>query len=391
MKRLLLLFMTLGLLAGCSTKKNIEQQLNRGQYDQALTNALRQLQSKKTDKRKSKFISLLKESYDRVTKRDLEDIAFLKKDNNPENSVRIFEMYSTLDARQRAIEPLLPLYLNGREVKFKFYDYTDDMIYYKNKTSEYLYDNAINLLKSSNKYDFRKAYDNLAYINKYNPNYKDIQQLMQEAHILGTDFVIVNIKNHTNQVIPKLLEDDLLNFDTYGLSNFWVEYHAQATDQIQYDYAMDLEMRQINISPERINERQLLREREIVDGWEYLLDSNGNVAKDSLGNDIKVDKIVNVRARLFEIQQHKAVQILGQVQFTDLQNNRLLDTFPIDSGFVFENWFARFNGDKRALTRDDLDLTNNRQIPFPSNEQMVFDAGEDLKQRLKQIINRQQF
>jgi len=78
MKRLLLLFMMLGLLAGCSTKKNIEQQLNRGQYDQALNNALRQLQSKKTDKRKSKFISLLKESYDRVTKRDLEDIAFLK-------------------------------------------------------------------------------------------------------------------------------------------------------------------------------------------------------------------------------------------------------------------------------------------------------------------------
>lgn len=381
----------LGVLTGCSTKKHIEQQLNRGQYDLAVNSALRQLQSKKTDKRKSKFISLLKDSYDRVTKRNLDDIEFLKKDNNPENAVRIFEIYSTLDARQRAIEPVLPLYLNGREVKFKFNDYTDEMINYKNKSSEYLYNNATYLLKSGNKYDSRKAYDDLAYIDKTNPHYKDVPELMQEAHFRGTDFVIVNIQNRTNQVIPKRLEDDLLNFDTYGLSNFWVEYHAQAGAQMDYDYAMDLELRQINVSPEHINERQLLREREIVDGWEYQLDANGNVAKDSLGNDIKVDKIVTVRARLFETQQHKAVQILGQVRFTDLQTNQLLETFPIDSGFVFENWFARFNGDKRALTNDDLKLLNNRAAPFPTSEQMVFDAGEDLKRRLKQIINQQQF
>ncbi len=61
MKKILLFSLMLVLLAGCSSKKQIEQQLHRGNYDQAITNALRQLQSKKTKKRKSKFISILKD------------------------------------------------------------------------------------------------------------------------------------------------------------------------------------------------------------------------------------------------------------------------------------------------------------------------------------------
>lgn len=387
MKRLLLYLIMLGLLAGCSTKKHIEQQLNRGQYDLAVTTALQQLQSKKSEKRKSKFISLLKNGYDRITKRDLEDIAFLKKDNNPDNYIRILEMYTTLDARQRAIEPVLPLYINGREVNFEFRDYTDEMIYYKNKTSEYLYGNALNLLKSNNKYDFRKAYDDLAYINKVNPNYRDVFELMQEAHFKGTDFVIVNIENNTHQIIPRGLEDDLLDFDTYGLNKFWTEYHANEIKDVKYDYALNLQLQEINMSPERIFDRQLLRQKEIVDGWEYLLDADGNVMQDSLGNDIKVDKIITARARFFETTQTKSVRILGTVKYHDLQSNQLLDRFPMDSQFTFENIYGRFRGDRRALNQRDLDLLQHRRVHFPSDHQMVFDAGEDIKLQLKNILN----
>jgi len=48
MKRLLLLSAMLMLLAGCSSKKQIEQELNSGNYDDVVNSALRQLQSKKT-------------------------------------------------------------------------------------------------------------------------------------------------------------------------------------------------------------------------------------------------------------------------------------------------------------------------------------------------------
>ena len=133
------------------------------------------------------------------------------------------------------------------------------------------------------------------------------------------------------------------------------------------------------------------RELEVVDGWGYVLDENGNVAKDSLGNDIKQDKIVTVRARFFEIQQVKSTQVIGKVVFTDLKLNQILESFPIDSEFIFENFYGRVNGDRRALNEDDIQLLGNRAVPFPSNEQMVFDTGEDLKLKLKDIIRRMTF
>ena len=153
-----------------------------------------------------------------------------------------------------------------------------------------------------------------------------------------------------------------------------------------YDFAMQLNLKQIHISPERINQREFLREREVSDGWEYEKDKNGNVAKDSLGNDIKFEKFINTRARLYETIQTKTAQVIADVVYVDNRSQQVLDTFTIDSGFTFEHIFARYRGDKRALTAEDLQLLNNRRIPFPSNEQMVFDTGEDLKLQLKNII-----
>ena len=69
--------------------------------------------------------------------------------------------------------------------------------------------------------------------------------------------------------------------------------------------------------------------------------------KDSLGNDIKIDKIIKVRARYFDTIQSKSSQILGEVVYIDLNTNQVFKTFPIDSGFVFENIYATFRGDQR--------------------------------------------
>ncbi|NNL82869.1 MAG: hypothetical protein HKP28_05730, partial [Winogradskyella sp.] len=70
----------------------------------------------------------------------------------------------------------------------------------------------------------------------------------------------------------------------------------------------------------------------------------------------------------------------------DLPVRNTLERFTIDSGFIFENYYATFRGDRRALTRDDIVLVDGGPIPFPPNEQMIFDCGEDLKLKLKQII-----
>jgi hypothetical protein len=391
MKRLLLFTVLLSLLVSCGGRKQIEKQLTTGNYDIAISNALKKLENNKDKKRKQKYVVLLEDAYQKVVARDLNTIAHLKKDGNPEQYNKIYELYANLDARQEAIKPVLPLKIGNKYLTLHFDDYNDELVDYRYKTSDYLLDQGIALLDSDDKYNAREAYQLFKYVEKINPNFENVNELINEAIEVGTDYVSVHIENQTQQIMPQRLENELLDFNTHGLNNFWTVYHANAQDQIDYDFGMTLALTQINVSPERVNERQVLRSKQIVDGWEYVLDENGNVQKDSLGNDIKVDKIITVKARVFETIQSKSSQVVGTIIYKDLKSNQVVDSFNIDSGFVFENLFAEFRGDRRALTRNDLALLRNRLLPFPSNEQLVYDTGEDLKLKLKQIINSYRF
>ncbi|MCB0383184.1 MAG: hypothetical protein KDD05_07775 [Psychroserpens sp.] len=365
----------------------METAISHGNYDQAISEAFRKLENNKDKKRKQDYVVMLKDAYDKVLAEDLAQIAHLKKDGNPELYKTIYESYADLEARQNAIKRIMPLKIDGKTINFTFNDYSNALVEYRYKTSDYLMDKGLDLLDTDDKFNAREAYSLFDYVNKINPNFEDVRDLMQEAHIKGMDYVHVSVLNETHQIIPQRLEAELLDFNTYGLNQFWTTYHAVADNTIDYDFAMELQLKRINISPERINERQLLREKQIVDGWEYLLDENGNVAKDSLGNDIKVDKIVNVRARFFEVLQTKSAQVIADVVYKDLKQNQVIDAFTIDSGFNFENVFGRFKGDRRALNRDDINLLRQRQVRFPTDEQMVYDSGEDLKLKLKDIIS----
>jgi len=387
MKKLLLLSVVFLLLIACNTKKQVEIAVNSGNYDRAINTALDKLRKNKDKKRNYDYVIMLQDAYYKVAERDLETIKHLKKDNNPETFRNIYELYLDLDARQEAIKPILPLNINGKNIPFTFNDYSNDIIGSKTQLADYLYEKGLDLLESDDKHIIRQAHSELSYLDRISPNYENTRDLLAEAHERGKDHILVSVHNDTQQVIPQRLEVELLNFDTYGLNKFWTEYHANKVPNLNYDYAMHLNLKQIDVSPERVNQREFLREKEVVDGWEYEKDSNGNVVKDSLGNDIKFEKIIKVRGRLYETIQTKTAEVIADVVYIDTQNNQPIDTFTIDSGFVFEHIFARYKGDKRALIKNDRQLLNKRRLPFPSNEQMVFDTGEDLKLQLKNIIN----
>ena len=387
MKKLLLLTVITVLAIACSTRKQVEKAVNTGNYDQAINTAIRKLRTNKDKKRNYDYVVMLQDAYYKVVERDLGSIAHLKKDNNPEAYVSVYELYKGLDSRQQAIKPLLPLYIDGKKVPFKFNNYSDNILKSRDKASDYLYEKGLALLEAEDKPSIREAYNTLNYLQDINPNYENTTELLSEAHQRGMDYILVSINNETEQIIPSRLEEDLLSLDTYGLNKFWSTYHVNKLSNLNYDYTMQLNLKSINISPEQIKEREFVREKDIVDGWEYVLDKAGNVTKDSLGNDIKVDKIVRVQCRYLETIQTKSSQVIGDVIYKDLRSNQILDRFPINSQFVFEYVYATSRGDRRALHQNDIGFLEQRRVPFPNNEQMVYDTGEDLKLQLKNIIN----
>ncbi len=82
--------------------------------------------------------------------------------------------------------------------------------------------------------------------------------------------------------IPIILEEDLLNFETYGLNTLWTVYHNKKQLKVNYNYEIALNLRTINISPEQIREKEVVQEKQVKDGWKYLEDEKGNEVKDTL-------------------------------------------------------------------------------------------------------------
>lgn len=393
MQKITLLVSILFLAFSSCGVKTTQSLLSDRNYDGAIDRAVEALKTKKDSKGKQDYVYLLEEAFAKAKDRDLRNLDLMIKEANAANSERIYNTYLQLNNRQEKIRPLLPLPLlkQGKNATFAFDNYSDQIVSSKNALSKYLYENASALLKSKNKLDFRKAYDDFFYLESINPGYKNTKKLMDDVQFKGTDFVDVYAKNETNMVIPKQLQDDLLDFKTYGLNDKWTVYHSVRQKNVTYDYSLIINFRQIIISPEQIKEKEFIKERQVKDGVKTLLDSRGRPVKDTLGKEIKVDNYRTLRANIYEFRQFKSCQVTAKVDYVDVKTNQLLQSFPVKSEFIFENIYSTYKGDKSACEDNYMTYFNKRAVPFPNNEQMVFDTGEDLKARLKDIIVRNKF
>jgi len=147
----------------------------------------------------------------------------------------------------------------------------------------------------------------------------------------------------------------------------------------------------LNIAPQQVNSELIPQQARIKDGWEYIYDSNGNVAKDSLGNDRKRDKIITVQAEVRVMQQIKSGQVDGTITIKNLINNTTTANTPVLGEARFENTYAIFRGDQRAIEEKYYQLLQNKEVPFPIDSEFIKYALADFKAKMLQIIDNQQF
>jgi len=167
----------------------------------------------------------------------------------------------------------------------------------------------------------RIAYENFNYLENINPNYKDSSALMSDAHYRGTDFVFIQLDNHTDHIIPKELESDLLQIDTYKMNELWTVYHSAQVENTDYDYEL----------------------------------------------------------------------IVAEAEYRSYQNKQVITSFPIVGEYNSFHHYCTHNGDRRALDDHYRGLLGKALVSFPSNEQMIYGTGENLKHRLKEIVAANQF
>lgn len=386
--QLLYLFLVIFIVGACTSPQKL---IHSGDYDDALRLATRKIRGK--SKVKDEYVMAIEEAFKKAQDRDMRAIQSLKQEGRSENWEKINYIYDQIDDRQDLVEPFIPLYgKDGYKAEFKFVKVDELSIESREKAAEYLYHRAEILLEEARltklRGPAREAYNELVKIEEFYLNYKNKDQLMKEADFLGTEQWLVRVDNNSEVFLPRDFERLVLKVDVGDLNSRWTNFNlTDIRDDIEFDYVVVMNIDNIAVSPNQEKERQFDESKEIEDGFEYVLDDNGNVMKDTSGNDIKIPKTKFIKATVLEVYQEKEAIINGSWDLIDAKTGNLLKTEPLTVDARFENYASTLlGGDKRALSKDTKDRLGNEPQVFPSDEAMLLQAAEVLKGRMKSRI-----
>lgn len=373
-------------LTACQSAQNL---IERGDYDSAINFFIHKVQGKK--KKKTEYVKGLETAFQKAQSRDLAAADQLIAEGRPENWERIHRIHQNIRDRQNKVAPLLPLYAkDGYNAHFEMVDIGKLENESRSKAAAFLYNEAKNLILRGERGErsaARQGYAKLVDLeNRYYRDYQDKELLKIKAKELGTAQILFQVENKSNQLLPAGFADRLLNIGKKELDSPWKSFNFSEKEGTRYDFKVIFNVQNVEISPERVHERSYTDEKEITDGWDYVLDTKGNVLKDSLGNDVKTPRYVRIRADILEVYQSKSTRLSGLIAIYDAQRSTLLDNRTIATEVLFENYASTFKGDQRALSEDSRCRIGNTPQPFPRNEEMLNQAAERLKPNLKDAL-----
>jgi hypothetical protein len=376
-----LLFILAILLSGCGSSK---KQLQKGNYDAAIDKAVKQLRKDPGD---VKQIDILTQSYRVANDQDNERIRLLKTEGRADGWDEIYLVYKGMNDRQSLVRTVTPLNYNGKSVDFPYVDYIPEMVGAKRKAADFYFAHGNELMKSGLKESYRQAFNEYVRAKQYVGDYEGIDNKISEAKFLGMSKVLVILRNSSVLKFPPEFEQDLLALDLPHLNSDWVEYHTQNLDaNTKFDYYINVNVKNVAVSSDQTIQRDSVIKKRVDDGFTYMLDKNGNVMKDSLGNDMKQKKYKTLQCALVETVQNKACRIDGDIEVIQLNPDKVVKKDPIGAQSNFENISSRALGDIQALNQQQLERTKSSVVPFPSDIDMVLRCSESLKMAIRGAI-----
>jgi hypothetical protein len=371
------------MLMSCSSPEKL---LQKGNYDAIVEKSVKNLIRNPDSEEDA---TMLDKAYKLANDRDIERVKYLKMEGNPNTWDEMLSLYSNLKNRQTSVKRVLPLHIGGQLIQYNFVDYDAEIVAAKRKAAEYYNAHGRMLMENKTKESYRQAYYELVKAKNYSgDSYHDLDQVINNAKNLGMSRVLIGIVNRTIINLPQEFSDGLVAVNANELNSEWVEYHTRKLDDnVQYDYFIDIILQAVNVSPDLMQDKDLIEKKTVDNGFDYVLDSKGNVMKDTAGNDIKIKKYKEIQCTVIESHQQKDCNITGEIEFIATNPQSLLKKQPIAAGTHFEHISARAIGDLNALSPEKKNLVAIKPVPFPNDIQMIIDCTEALKKSIHEAIS----
>ncbi|MFY0255768.1 hypothetical protein ACDQ55_17640 [Chitinophaga sp. 30R24] len=344
---LMALFLTV-LLPGC---KSGEKLYNKGKYDEAVTTFVKKLQRKPQDANANR---LLPDAY-KLAQREREDkVNEYLRSNNPLKWEYVRNEYKALQNLYTSIHNS-PAALQLVQPK----DYRNAITGAQENAAEVRYDRGIALLDKGDKASARAAYDEFGTALKLIPDYRDAQQLRDQAFQMAVIRVIVSdieVRSPYYQFSADQFRDYLVRGLQQRNINPFVQFYDErvaSTENIHPDEYIALRFFDFVVGQTYENRTQRDVSKDIVAG----------TTKDSTGKETNTYK--TVKATLYITQKTVVSKGLLDYQITDTNNGQLLRSDRIPGSYTWQNQYGTFKGDERALSDEDKRLMGGRDVAPP--------------------------
>jgi hypothetical protein len=388
MRNFLLLLLLAGLFTGCNTYKRAQKEIYSGNFDEALDGMIKKY-AKHSIKEKDiqRWASLFNEAY---TKANMENIEHIQRSQflveSSEKYRTIYNNYVSLQTRYDKLKPYLPIKVNEVTIPIHHENFYTQLESSRHKLADALYMEGELLLKNGDKFDARNAFGKFSEIAQLIPSYPMLRDRIDLAYQKGLTHIMITVNNDSRSVLPRNLHQDLTYLKMDNNQFFWQKFHNQPGN-FSVDYFVELNFKDISITPELIDRKMSVIEKIWIDSSVYVSDERGRPIKDSSGRQIRQYAEKKASCKVFEIFQKKSAIIQSEFIILDAQQQLLSRISPINSRFDFDNVAYKIEGNEMALEDKFLRKINRSQfLPFPNDEQMVFDCGQDLKQRFEHFL-----
>lgn len=376
----------------CNPYKKAQGYILDGKYDYAIEHLTRKYKKGVKDKYKKELIHTLKEAYTKGNETDLETIRQVEfSKDHFQKKQKTFFSFSNIVERQNILKPLLPIAIHGKSVEFEMVDYSKQLNESKWSYAGAINEVGLNFMKKETKAGYRSGFDAFFELKNLYPNYKNIDENLNECEFKGTTFVFLNFRNSSDTYISNrtdhvLYPQNLINRINERKAD-WIQIHTEEELEVNYEFDIIYDIQDLFISSEKETVNSFVKEKNIFIKNKFVTDDNGQIKKDSLGRKETIAVYQLVSCNVEEVHRLKEANIVLKVTVFDNISDNIKSNF-FENGVVFEDSKAIFTGDKRALEEDYVKSIDDKIKRFPSDDVMVEDCINPLKSDIENYIRK---
>ena len=342
-------------IIACSSPKN---QFEKGNYEKAVELSIKKLRKKPSN---TKQQGILKAAYSYAIKVSDQKIKQFSASQNRFKWDQIIDQYQGMQQLYRSL-----LQCPGCLAVVTAMDYQEDLIAAQLQGAQVYVEEGIKALDQQTKEKARNAYRFFAKAKTYHDTYAGIDQYLEQAKAQGSEIIGIS----RIPVASKGLE---LN------TAFFLQQLTQALNAQGYTFATFIALEELQANQQRPDQIVELSFDDYFIGQTYLKETRETVEKDSVKVGVVTDSLgtkspvfgkVSADIQYFE----KTIESGGllNIAIIDPQLQSVVFQEKMPSTFVWENNWLTFQGDKRALTKQDRKLSKQKELIPPPPQDLFY-------------------